>query len=215
MQISDDSLEKIGYDKSKKWSDQTEQARENVTIIYNAMVQNAVSKPDMYGKLLTATLHVDEGTPHVDYMTTGVDASRPTWSMREVLNGKEWRDEDGKRRFPPKGSKLRALQDDLDTVFSDEYQEQFGLHRGEAYSQKVDAVKNIRQVSKELDAERDLLNKRRKKVNADEKAVQARESAVKAREDKISTLEEQKRIEALRASQSLLDDAKKRLMRLF
>ena len=175
LQISDDSLEKIGYDKSKKWSDQTEQARENVTIIYNAMVQNAVSKPDMYGKLLTATLHVDEGTPHVDYMTTGVDASRPTWSMREVLNGKEWRDEDGKRRFPPKGSKLRALQDDLDTVFSDEYQEQFGLHRGEAYSQKVDAVKNIRQVSKELDAERDLLNKRRKKVNADEKAVQARE----------------------------------------
>ena len=117
LQISDDSLEKIGYDKSKKWSDQTEQARENVTIIYNAMVQNAVSKPDMYGKLLTATLHVDEGTPHVDYMTTGVDASRPTWSMREVLNGKEWRDEDGKRRFPPKGSKLRALQDDLDTVF--------------------------------------------------------------------------------------------------
>ena len=50
-------------------------------------------------------------------MTTGVDAERPTWSMREVLNGKEWRDEDGKRRFPPKGSKLRALQDDLDTIF--------------------------------------------------------------------------------------------------
>ena len=40
------------------------------------MVQNAVSKPDMYGKFLTATLHVDEGTPHVDYMTTGVDAER-------------------------------------------------------------------------------------------------------------------------------------------
>ena len=53
------------------------------------------------------------------------------------------------------------------------------------------------------------MNKRRKKVNADEKAVQARESAVKAREDKISTLEEQS-IEALRASQSLLDDAKKK-----
>ena len=64
-------------------------------------------------------------------------------------------------------------------------------------------AKNTRQVSKELDAERDLLNKRRKKVNADEKAVQARESAVKAREDKISTLEEQKRIEALRASEPL------------
>ena len=112
----------MGYDKSKKWSDQTNQARENVSIVYNAMVQNAVSKPDMYGKFLTATLHVDEGTPHVDYMTTGVDAERPTWSMREVLNGKEWRDEDGKRRFPPKGSKLRALQDDLDTIFDEQAQ---------------------------------------------------------------------------------------------
>ena len=89
------------------------------------MVQNAVSKPDMYGKFLTATLHVDEGTPHVDYMTTGVDAERPTWSMREVLNGKEWRDEDGKRRFPPKGSKLRALQDDLDTIFDEQAQNDF------------------------------------------------------------------------------------------
>ena len=39
----------MGYDKSKKWSDQTNQARENVSIVYNAMVQNAVSKPDMYG----------------------------------------------------------------------------------------------------------------------------------------------------------------------
>ena len=27
LQISDDSLEKMGYDKSKKWSDQTNQAR--------------------------------------------------------------------------------------------------------------------------------------------------------------------------------------------
>ena len=39
---------------------QTKQEK-NVSIVYNAMVQNAVSKPDMYGKFLTATLHVDEG----------------------------------------------------------------------------------------------------------------------------------------------------------
>ena len=101
LQISDDSLEKwVMTNQKNGLTRQTKQ--ENVSIVYNAMVQNAVSKPDMYGKFLTATLHVDEGTPHVDYMTTGVDAERPTWSMREVLNGKEWRDEDGKRRFPPK-----------------------------------------------------------------------------------------------------------------
>ena len=105
-------------------------------------------------------------------MTTGVDAERPTWSMREVLNGKEWRDEDGKRRFPPKGSKLRALQDDLDTIF-DEQAQMILITSWRNIFPKVDMAKNTRQVSKELDAERDLLNIRRKKVNADEKAVQA------------------------------------------
>ena len=34
------------------------------------MVENAIKKPDLYGKVLTATLHVDEGTPHVDFMTS-------------------------------------------------------------------------------------------------------------------------------------------------
>ena len=112
----------MGYDKSKNGlTRQTKQEKTLVSFI-TLWFKIAVSKPDMYGKFLTATLHVDEGTPHVDYMTTGVDAERPTWSMREVLNGKEWRDEDGKRRFPPKGSKLRALQDDLDTIFDEQAQ---------------------------------------------------------------------------------------------
>ena len=61
----------MGYDKSKNGLTRQTKQEENVSIVYNAMVQNAVSKPDMYGKFLTATLHVDEGTPHVDYMTTG------------------------------------------------------------------------------------------------------------------------------------------------
>ena len=83
-------------------------------------------------------------------MTTGVDAERPTWSMREVLNGKEWRDEDGKRRFPPKGSKLRALQDDLDTIFDEQAQNDFGLHRGETYSQKLIWLKILDRFLKSL-----------------------------------------------------------------
>ena len=38
--------------------------------------------------------------------------------------------------FLQKGSKLRALQDDLDTIFDEQAQNDFGLHRGETYSQK-------------------------------------------------------------------------------
>ena len=40
-------------------------SRENVSIVYNAMVQNAVSNPTCMVSFLTATLHVDEGTPQL------------------------------------------------------------------------------------------------------------------------------------------------------
>ena len=86
------------------------------------MVENAIKKPDLYGKVLTATLHVDEGTPHVDFMTSGIDKDRPDWSLSEVLNGKStkvWNDKKQSyvRKNPPKGEKLSLIQDDLDSVF--------------------------------------------------------------------------------------------------
>ena len=193
FQISDDSLEKIGYDKSKKWDEQTDSARKNVQIVYSRLVRNAVSKPDLYGKVLTATLHVDESTPHVDFLTTGVDVQRPDWSLREVLNGKEWRDEEGNRRFPPKGQKLRALQDDLNTVFSEHEQEKFGLHRGKTKSESIDFAKKTRKASKMLD------NK--------EKAVQARESAVEARETDL----DQREADLLRGVSESLSEARSEL----
>lgn len=203
FQISDDSLEKIGYDKSKKWDEQTDSARKNVQIVYSRLVRNAVSKPDLYGKVLTATLHVDESTPHVDFLTTGVDVQRPDWSLREVLNGKEWRDEEGNRRFPPKGQKLRALQDDLNTVFSEHEQEKFGLHRGKTKSESIDFAKKTRKASKMLD------NK--------EKAVQARESAVEARETELDQREAnllQGVSESLSEARSELEEVRKEKDRL-
>ena len=203
FQISDDSLEKIGYDKSKKWDEQTDSARKNVQIVYSRLVRNAVSKPDLYGKVLTATLHVDESTPHVDFLTTGVDVQRPDWSLREVLNGKEWRDEDGKRRFPPKGQKLRALQDDLNTVFSEHEQEKFGLHRGKTKSESIDFAKKTRKASKMLDSK--------------EKAVQARESAVQAREIDLDQREAdllQGVSESLSEARSELEEVRKEKDRL-
>jgi len=232
FQISDDSLELMGYDKSKKWDEQSETARNNVIAVYSRLVSNAVKKPDIYGKVLTATLHVDESTPHVDFLTTGLDAERPEWSLREVLNGKEWRDENGKRRFPPKGSKLRAMQDDINTVFDERERELFKLKRGMKKSERIDfakqtrkAEKLIKQESKALDEKEVNLSKRKESLDKRETSVDARESAVAAREQALrvkeaelargvsqSLLEAQKALERVKAEKDELEqeNARKR-----
>lgn len=209
FQISDDSLELMGYDKSKKWDEQSETARNNVIAVYSRLVSNAVKKPDIYGKVLTATLHVDESTPHVDFLTTGLDAERPDWSLREVLNGKEWRDENGKRRFPPKGQKLRAMQDDIDTVFDEREREFFKLKRGMKKSERIDfakqtrkAEKLIKQESKALDEKAMNLSKRKQSLDKRETDVEARESAVGERE-RLTGVKEAELIKG--ASQRLLE----------
>ena len=185
FQISDDSLELMGYDKSKKWDEQSETARNNVVAVYSRMVANAVRKPDVYGKILTATLHVDESTPHVDFLTTGVDAERPDWSLREVLNGKEWRDENGKRRFPKKGEKLRAMQDDLNTVFSDNEKEHFKLTRGLSKSERFDFARKTRKAEKYIKKESERLNKRKDSLDVRESSLDARERSLNDREAKL------------------------------
>lgn len=206
FQISDDSLEKLGYVKGKLWEEQTEQTRTAVQVVYTRMVKNAIEKPGVYGKVLTATLHVDESTPHVDFITCGIDAERPEMSMREILNGP---------KGSKKGSKLRAMQDDLDTIFTDKEKERFLLTRGEPYSQKRDFAKQTRIAMKDLDAEREVLKTRRKKLNDKEsslndkeKALEARENAVGDRERAIGVKEAelmQGRSESLREAQSELE----------
>lgn len=206
FQISDDSLEKLGYVKGKLWEEQTEQTRTAVQVVYARMVKNALDKPDVYGKVLTATLHVDESTPHVDFITCGIDAERPEMSMREILNGP---------KGSKKGSKLRAMQDDLDTIFTENEKERYLLTRGEPYSQKRDFAKQTRIAMKDLDAEREVLKTRRKKLNDKEsslndreKALEARESAVGDRERAVGVKEAelmQGRSESLREAQSELE----------
>ena len=214
FQISDDSLALLGYDKSKKWDEQSKQAQDNVIIAYKRLVNNAIKKPDIYGKVLTASLHVDESTPHVDFLTTGLDAERPDWSLREVLNGKEWRDENGKRRFPKRGSKLSAMQDDINTVFNETERERFKLERGMKKSERFDfakqtrkAEKLIKKESKALDEKEINLSKRKQSLDKREANVEARESVLDARERELGEKEaklKQGVSESLREAQSAL-----------
>lgn len=217
FQISDDTLKLIGYDKSKKWDEQSETARNNVVAVYSRMVANAVSKPDVYGKILTATLHVDESTPHVDFLTTGVDAERPDWSLREVLNGKEWRDENGKRRFPKKGEKLRAMQDDLNTIFSDNEKKDFNLTRGLSKSERFDFARKTRKAEKHIKKESERLNKRKDSLDVRESSLDAREKSLNVREAKLaqglseSLSEAQRELERVKAEKDRLEQEKDRI----
>lgn len=224
FQISDESLELLGYDKSKKWDEQSENARKNVVIVYKRMVANAIKKPDIYGKVLTASLHVDESTPHVDFLVTGLDAERPDWSLREVLNGKEWRDENGKRRFPPKGSKLSAMQDDINTVFNETERERFKLERGMKKSERFDFAKQTRkaeklikqeskalkQESKALDEKEINLSKRKQSLDKRETDLEARESAAGDRERALRV----KEAELMQAASESLREAQRALARV-
>lgn len=210
FQISDDTLALIGYDKSKKWDEQSETARNNVVAVYGRMVANAVRKPDIYGKILTATLHVDESTPHVDFLTTGVDAERPDWSLREVLNGKEWRDENGKRRFPKKGEKLRAMQDDLNTIFSDDEKKHYNLTRGLSKSERFDFARKTRKAEKHIKKESERLNKRKDSLDVRESSLDAREKSLNVREAQLA----QGLSESLSEAQRELERAKQEKYRL-
>lgn len=217
FQISDDSLALLGYDKSKKWDEQSKQAQDNVIIAYKRLVNNAIKKPDIYGKVLTASLHVDESTPHVDFLTTGLDAERPDWSLREVLNGKEWRDENGKRRFPPRGSKLSAMQDDINTVFNEAERERFKLERGMKKSERFDfakqtrkAEKLIKQESKALDEKEINLSKRKQSLDKRETDLEARESAAGDRERALRV----KEAELMQGASESLREAQRALARV-
>lgn len=209
FQISDDSLELMGYDKSKKWSENSENARQNVKATYWRMVKNALNKPDNYGRVMTATMHVDESTPHVDFMSIGVDPERLNFGVREILNGEETKDpETGKRRYMRKGAKLEAIQDDLEASFEDvpERAKAYDLVRGSKMTKNIANAKELRakrrymkRYKSYLDVREDSLSDREHKLDEKEKRLTEKELELASKESEIDSKEVQ------------LDDTKKRL----
>lgn len=209
FQISDDSLELMGYDKSKKWSENSKDARQNVKATYWRMVKNALNKPDNYGRVMTATMHVDESTPHVDFMTIGVDPNRLNFGVREILNGEETKDpETGKRRYMRKGAKLEAIQDDLEASFEDvpERAKAYDLVRGSKMTKNIANAKELRakrrymkRYKSYLDDREDSLRDREHKLDEKEKRLTGKELELASKESEIDSKEVQ------------LDDTKKRL----
>ena len=202
FQISDDSLIRIGYDKTKKWSENSEKARSRVTAIYGRMVKNALNKPDYYGRVMTATMHVDESTPHVDFMCIGVDPERLNFGVREILNGEETKDpKTGKRRYKPKGAKLAEVQDDLSTIYghNPEFAEKYDLVRGDKTSENLANLRDLRYQINNLSKYEVGLEHREDELDEKEKRLTEKELKLAGKESEIDSREIQ------------LEDAKKRL----
>lgn len=209
FQISDLSLVLMGYDKSKKWSENSEKARRRVTNVYQKMVKNALDKPDYYGRVMTATMHVDESTPHVDFMCIGVDPEKPHLSVREILNGEETKDpETGKRRYMPKGAKLSEIQDDLSTIYErrPEIAKKYNLVRGEEESVNLANIRDLRSQIDYLAGYEVKLEDREDELDKKEKRLTEKELKLASKESEIDSRELQ-----LKETEKHLDDTKEQL----
>lgn len=185
FQISDLSLVLMGYDKSKKWSENSEKARRSVTDVYQKMVNNALDKPDYYGRVMTATMHVDQSTPHVDFMCIGVDPEKLDYGVREILNGETTKDpKTGKRHNKPKGMKLSEIQDDLSTIYGHNpgIAKKYDLVRGEEESVNLANIRDLRSQIDYLAGYEVELENREGELAEKEKRLDEREQALDRRE---------------------------------
>lgn len=185
FQISDLSLVLMGYDKSKKWSENSEKARRRVTDVYQKMVNNTLDKPDYYGRVMTATMHVDQSTPHVDFMCIGVDPEKLDYGVREILNGETTKDpKTGKRRNKPKGMKLSEIQDDLSTIYGHNpgIAKKYDLVRGEEESVNLANIRDLRSQIDYLAGYEVELENREGGLAEKEKRLDEREQALDRRE---------------------------------
>lgn len=211
LQLSDDVLEASGFDKSKAWSENTDESRKKVKMLYKYMFDHLESRPDLYGFVESATLHVDESTPHVDFLTRAIDLSDLDLNASKLSRGKT------------KGEKQRIMQDELakdvqSAVIADYGAEKgqrlidhYSLVRGEPGGSKRDKLVNLKEYEKELNAKEKDLEKREKEFEKREIDFKASERRLESREKNLDELHDkivktsQRASESLREAQKVLD----------
>ena len=211
LQLSDDVLEASGFDKSKAWSENTDKARKTVEKLYKYMFDHLESRPDLYGFVESATLHVDESTPHVDFLTRAIDVHDLDLNASKLSRGKK------------RGEKQRIMQDELAKDVQNAVIEEYGaekgqrlidrysLVRGEPGGSKRDKLVNLKEYEKELNAKEKDLEKREKELEKREIDFKASERRLESREKNLDELHDkivktsQRASESLREAQKLLD----------
>jgi len=144
--FSDDSLKELGCDFSlvdekgkvdfSKQSDIYKNRVYNIlTNQYNALVER---KQIDAGKVICASIHVDESKPHLDFITNNIDLDALESHTRYILNGVE-----GTGR----GEKLSAFQDQMEacsvSAFGREAVNKYRLFRGEKKREKKQKLSNL------------------------------------------------------------------------
>ena len=211
LQLSDDVLEASGFDKSKAWSENTDKARKTVEKLYKYMFDHLESRPDLYGFVESATLHVDESTPHVDFLTRAIDVHDLDLNASKLSRGKK------------RGEKQRIMQDELAKDVQNAVIEEYGaekgqrlidrysLVRGEPGGSKRDKLVHLKEYEKELNAKEKDLEKREKELEKKEIDFKASERRLESREKNLGELHDkivktsQGASESLREAQKVLD----------
>ena len=211
LQVGDDVLEATGYDKSKPWSENTLDSRNKIKTFYKYMFEHLESRPNLYGVVESATLHVDESTPHVDFLTRAIDLSDLDLNASKLSRGKT------------KGEKQRIMQDELAKDVKNRFVEkyglekgskivdQYGLVRGTPGGSKRDKLVKLKEYEKEINAKEKDLEKREKELEKRQIDFEASERRLESREKNLDELyskivkTSQRASESLREAQKLLD----------
>lgn len=211
LQVGDDVLEASGYDKSKPWSENTLDSRSKIKTFYKYMFEHLESRPDLYGVVESATLHVDESTPHVDFLTRAIDLSDLDLNASKLSRGKN------------KGEKQRIMQDELAKDVKNRFVEKYGfekgskivdrygLVRGTPGGSKRDKLVKLKEYEKEINAKEKDLEKREKELEKRQIDFEASERRLESREKNLDELyskivkTSQRASESLREAQKLLD----------
>lgn len=211
LQVGDDVLEASGYDKSKPWSENTLDSRSKIKTFYKCMFEHLESRPDLYGVVESATLHVDESTPHVDFLTRAIDLSDLDLNASKLSRGKN------------KGEKQRIMQDELAKDVKNRFVEKYGLEKGSKIvdryglvrgtpgGSKRDKLVKLKEYEKELNAKEKDLEKREKEFEKRQIDFKASERRLESREKNLGELHDkivktsQRASESLREAQNLLD----------
>lgn len=203
VQFSDESLALLGWksdaDGKKLSADQQEpDTIERVTQAYGSAVRSVINQKDVYGDVFSATLHFDESSPHVDFMSDALDVNNIDQTARTFLNG---------AKGTPRGKKMREMQDKLmsRSGLKQAVIDKYDLVRGDSTAKKVDKAvqmrKSEKQLSKretavvekenEIEQERTVLSYRKKNLDARETSLNARESDLNEKYDSLSEREKE------------------------
>ena len=175
------------------------------------MFEHLESRPDLYGVVESATLHVDESTPHVDFLTRAIDVYDLDLNASKLSRGKT------------KGEKQRIMQDELAKDVKNRFVEKYGLEKGSKIvdryglvrgtpgGSKRDKLVKLKEYEKELNAKEKDLEKREKEFEKRQIDFKASERRLESREKNLGELHDkivktsQRASESLREAQNLLD----------